>query len=132
MDIHRQAEDSGTPAPEATFTGEVTISGYFRRGAPSRLVGAAVAFAPGARTPWKTTTRGQTLVVTSGTGWAQVEGEAVAEIRVGDLVWCPPGPRHWEGAREDERMTYVAVQEGDVAFGDAVTDAEYSAGRTAP
>ncbi len=131
MQIHRHGSAT-TRAPESTFTGDVQIGGYFRRAAPSRLAGATVTFAPGSRTPWKVNPVGQTLVVTSGVGWAQAEGEPIVEIRVGDLVWCPPGQRHWEGATPDQAMTYVAVQEeggaGGVQFLARVTDEQYQAG----
>jgi quercetin dioxygenase-like cupin family protein len=130
MQILRHGTGSGTLAPESTFTGKVTISGYFQRPAPSQLVGAAASFPPGARTPWKTNPNGQTLIVTSGTGWAQCEGEDIVEVRTGDMIWCPPGVRHWEGATPDGPMTYLALHEGSVAFGEAVTDQEYLTGRT--
>lgn len=125
MQLYRNGTLPTNRPPEATFTGDVLISGYFQREAPSRLTGAAVTFGPGARTPWKVNPLGQTLIVTSGTGWAQSEGEAVAEIRAGDMVWFPPGQKHWEGATPDTTMTYVAVQEGGVEFGAKVTDEEY-------
>lgn len=131
MEIYRNGS-STTRAPESTFTGDVQIGGYFRRPSPSRLAGATATFAPGSRTPWKTNPAGQTLVVTSGVGWAQLQGEEVVEIRAGDLIWCPPGRRHWEGATPDQAMTYVAVQEegdgGGVQFLAAVTDEEYREG----
>ena len=134
MQIHRNGSPT-TRAPEATFTGDVQIGGYFRRPAPSRLVGAYVSFAPGSRTPWKVNPAGQTLVVTGGVGWAQIEDEEVVEIRAGDFIWCPPGQRHWEGATPDQAMTYVALQEegsgGGVQFLSTVTDAEYQQGRRA-
>ena len=132
MHVDRSGTLPTHKAPEANFTGEVYISGYFERAAPSRLAGATVTFAPGARTPWKVNPLGQTLIVTSGVGWAQGRGEAVVEIRAGDVVWCPPGQRHWEGATPDHAMTYVAVQEAAdgraVEFGAPVTDEEYQIG----
>ena len=122
----------GTKAPEKTFTGNVYISGYFRRPAPSRLVGATATFTPGSRTPWKVNPFGQTLIVTSGVGWAQSAGEEIVEIRVGDIIWCPPGQRHWEGATPDQAMSYVAIQEEEngraVEFIEKVTDGEYRKG----
>ena len=122
---------TSTP-PEAGFVGDVRISGYFQREAPSRLAGATVSFAPGARTPWKVNPSGQTIVVTQGVGWAQSEGGEVAEIHAGDVVWFAPGERHWEGATGDQAMTYVAMQEagagGTVLFGGAVTDEQYQSG----
>jgi len=128
MTIHRSGGGPTNRAPEATFTGDVQISGYFRREAPSRLAGAVATFAPGARTPWKVNPLGQTLVVTSGAGWAQVEGEDVIDVGPGDVIWCPPGQRHWEGATPDQAMSYVAVHEQSVEFGERVTDEEYRQG----
>ena len=132
MHVDRSGTLPTNKAPEANFTGDVSISGYFERAAPSRLAGATVTFAPGARTPWKVNPLGQTLIVTSGVGWAQGEGGAVVEIRAGDVVWCPPGQRHWDGATPDHAMSYVAVQEARdgraVEFGARVTDEEYRKG----
>ena len=128
MQIYRNGSSPINRAPEASFTGEVLIGGYFQRGAPSRLAGAAATFPPGARTPWKVNPLGQTLIVTSGVGWAQGEGEEIVEIRVGDIVWFPSGQRHWEGATPDHAMTYVAIHEGAVEFREKVTDEEYQEG----
>lgn len=65
-----------------------------------------------------------------GVGLVQTEGESVFEVRPGDVIWCAPGSRHWEGATPDEFMTYVALQEcASVDFGDAVDDHTYSAPR---
>ena len=131
MQIHRHGS-STTRAPESTFTGDVQIGGYFRRPAPSRLAGASVVFPPGSRTPWKVNPTGQTVVVTSGVGWAQVEGEGITEVRAGDVIWFSPGQRHWEGATPEESMSYVAVQEegsaGSVAFVGTVSDEQYRTG----
>ena len=113
MQIDRIATMSVLQAPEPASTGDVAIGGYLRRCPPSRLVSASVAFAPGARTPWKVNPMGQTLVVTDGVGWAQIEGEDVVEIRAGDIVWFPPGVRHWEGATPTRAMSYVALHETD-------------------
>lgn len=131
MQIHRHGAGPSSPLPESTFTGDVLISGYGQRGAPSRMTGAAASFGPGARTPWKVNPYGQTLVVTSGVGWAQCEGEEVVEVRAGDWLWCPPGQAHWEGGTPDHEMTYIALHEGYVTFRGPVTDAEYQQGSRA-
>ncbi len=132
MQINHHELTPTSKAPEATFSGDVQIGGCFRRAAPSRLAGASVTFAPGSRTPWKVNPIGQTLIVTSGRGWAQCEGGEIVEIRAGDVIWCPPGERHWEGATPDQAMTYIAVQEepdgGGVEFVDRVTDEDYAKG----
>jgi quercetin dioxygenase-like cupin family protein len=121
MQINRHNSTPTTPAPEPTFTGDVQLGDYFRRQAPSRLAGA--------RTPWKINPLGQTIIVTNGVGRAQAEGEEMVEIHTGDLLWFPPGQRHWEGASPDSAMTYVALQEeanGIVQFLAQVTDTEYT------
>jgi quercetin dioxygenase-like cupin family protein len=135
MQLYRNNSLPTNKAPEQTFTGDVYISGYFQRATPSRLAGASVTFTPGSRTPWKVNPLGQTVVVTRGVGWAQLEGEEIVEIRTGDFIWFPPGQRHWEGARPDQAMTYVAIQEEggrSVEFREKVTDEEYQKGPLAP
>ena len=132
MQIYRNGTLPTNKAPEKNFTGDVTISNYFEREAPSRLVSATVTFAPGARTPWKVNPLGQTLIVTSGVGWTQCEGEEIVEIRVGDIIWCPPERRHWDGATPGQGLTYIAIQEARdgraVEFGEKVMDEEYRKG----
>ncbi|MCB9546947.1 MAG: cupin domain-containing protein [Myxococcales bacterium] len=91
--------------------------------------GATVAFEPGARTAWHVHPAGQTLVVTAGSGWLQAEGEPRRDLRPGDVVWTPPGVRHWHGATAATAMTHIALQgalDGAVVDWQAqVTDAEY-------
>jgi quercetin dioxygenase-like cupin family protein len=128
MQLHRNGSEPPTTAPERGFTGGVAISGYFRRQAPSRLAGATVMFPPGARTPWKVNPAGQTVVITSGVGWAQSKGEDIVELHTGDLAWFPPGEQHWEGATPDHEMTYIALHETTVEFGEKVTDQQYRQG----
>jgi quercetin dioxygenase-like cupin family protein len=129
MRIYRNGNLSSKKTPENNFTGDVYISDYFECESPSRLIGATVTFAPGARTPWKVNPLGQTLIVTNGIGWAQVESEEVVEIRAGDIICCPPKQRHWDGATLDHSMTYIALHEAEngsaVEFGEKVTDEEY-------
>ena len=38
-------------------------------------------------------------------------GHAVEQIRPGDIVWFPPGEKHWHGAAPDTAMTHIAIQE---------------------
>ena len=78
---------------------------------PGRVAGASVAFEPAARTAWHTHPLGQTLIVTAGCGWAQRWGGPIEEIRPGDVVWFPPGEKHWHGATPTTAMTHVAIQE---------------------
>jgi quercetin dioxygenase-like cupin family protein len=96
---------------------------------PDRVGGGLVTFEPGARTAWHTHPLGQTLVVTTGLGWVQHEGGPIEEIRPGDVVWIPPGERHWHGASPTVAMSHIAIQEklnGEaVTWLEHVTDAQY-------
>ncbi len=132
MEITRNGTQPSMKGPEEWFTGNVRIDSAFQRSEPSRLTGAIVTFEPGARTAWHSHPLGQTLIVTSGAGWTQCEGEARVEIRAGDVIWCPPGHKHWHGATATTAMTHIAVQEAldgkNVIWMEKVTDEEYLAG----
>jgi quercetin dioxygenase-like cupin family protein len=60
---------------------------------------------------WHTHPLGETLIVTSGLGWAQGWGGPVEEIRPGEVVWFEPGEKHWHGATRTTAMTHIAIQE---------------------
>jgi len=111
MEIKRAEARKSGEGPTDWFTGKVRIDPLFEAPEPARVRVASVTFEPGARTAWHTHPLGQTLVVTSGLGWAQRWGEAVAEIRPGDVVWFPPGEKHWHGASPTSAMTHIAIQE---------------------
>jgi len=56
-------------------------------------------------------TGGQIVIVTSGTGWVQEEGGAKREIKPGDVIWTPPGVKHWHGATATTSMSHARRQE---------------------
>jgi quercetin dioxygenase-like cupin family protein len=111
MEIKRAGTEASTKGPADWFTGAVRIDPLFTAADPARVQGASVTFEPGARTAWHTHPLGQTLIVTAGRGWAQREGAPVEEIRPGDVVWIPPGEKHWHGATATTGMTHIAIQE---------------------
>jgi quercetin dioxygenase-like cupin family protein len=53
----------------------------------------------------------RSLIVTAGCGRAQRWGGPVEEIRPGDVIWFPPGEKHWHGATPTTAMTHIAIQE---------------------
>ena len=118
-----------TSGPEAYFTGSVRITTPVKTAAPARVSGATVAFEPGARTAWHTHPLGQSLIVTEGRGWVQQEGQPAQAIKTGDVVWIPPGVKHWHGATAATALTHVAIGEQldgkSVTWLEKVTDAEY-------
>ncbi len=129
MEIKRAGSRPSGKGPADYFTGAVRLDPLFQAAEPARVAGAHVTFEPGARTAWHTHPLGQTLIVTSGLGWAQREGGPVEEIRPGDVVWFPPGEKHWHGASASTAMTHIAVQEAlngkTVEWMEHVTDAQY-------
>ena len=129
MEIKKSGSRSSTKGPADWFTGNVRIDPLFEAPDPARVRCASVTFEPGARTAWHTHPLGQTLIVTSGPGWAQREGGSVEEIRPGDVVWFAPGEKHWHGATATTAMTHIAIQEAlngkAVEWMEKVRDAEY-------
>jgi quercetin dioxygenase-like cupin family protein len=100
-------------APASYFTGTVLQDPIIEAPAPARIAVNRVTFEPGARTAWHTHPLGQTLYVVFGTGRVQAEGGPIKEIRAGDVVWIPPGEKHWHGAGPTTMMSHIAMQEAE-------------------
>ena len=132
MEIRRAGSQPSGKGPAEWFTGTVRIDPLFGPPAPARAGGALVTFEPGARTAWHTHPLGQTLFVTSGCGWVQRAGGPVEVIRPGDVIWFPPGEKHWHGATATTAMSHIAVQEklngSPVDWLEQVSDDEYKKG----
>jgi len=111
MRIQLNGSVPSTKGPAEYFTGSVRVDPLLTARSPSRLAGATVTFEPGSRTAWHTHPLGQTLIVTAGCGWVQLEGGAIQEIRPGDVVSILPGERHWHGATATTGMTHLALHE---------------------
>jgi quercetin dioxygenase-like cupin family protein len=131
MDFHPAGSRPTRVAPPEYFTGNVMQDPIIATAAPARLVANSVSFQAGARTAWHTHPLGQTLYVIAGLGRIQAKGGPIREIRPGDVIWIPPGEKHWHGASPTNGMTHLAMQEaldGDaVTWMEKVTDEEYSA-----
>jgi quercetin dioxygenase-like cupin family protein len=129
MDIKRSGSQPSAKGPADWFTGTVRVDPLFSSPLPARVSAAYVTFELGARTAWHAHPLGQTLVVTAGCGRVQREGGEIEEIRPGDVIWFPPGERHWHGAAPTTAMTHIAVQEGldgkAVDWAEKVSDAQY-------
>jgi quercetin dioxygenase-like cupin family protein len=111
MQITKTGSQPSAKGPAEWFTGAVRIDAPFQREAPARVSGATVTFEPAARTAWHTHPLGQTLIVTAGAGRVQHWGGPVEEIRPGDVIWIPPGEKHWHGAAPTTAVTHIAVHE---------------------
>jgi quercetin dioxygenase-like cupin family protein len=132
MDIKRVGSQPSAKGSSEYFTGTVRIDALFQPNAPARAVGSSVTFEPGARTAWHTHPLGQTLIVTAGCGRAQRWEGPLEEIRPGDVIWFPPGEKHWHGAAPTTAVTHFAIQEQldgkTVDWMEKVSDDQYRAG----
>jgi len=131
MEINRSGSRPSGKGPAEYFTGSVRVDPLLQAPDPARVAGASVTFEPGARTAWHTHPLGQSLIVTAGCGWTQRQGGPREEIRPGDVVWIPPGEKHWHGATATTAMTHIAIQEmldgKAVDWMEKVTDQQYQA-----
>jgi len=128
LTVMRLADRSTIEGPAANFTGKAKIDRQVRP-EDSRPLGSMVSFEAGARTAWHTHPLGQTLIVTSGCGWIQVEGGKKEEIRAGDVIWTPPNAKHWHGAQPGSPLSHYSIVEplngSSAAWMEKVSDEQY-------
>ncbi|HDZ73067.1 MAG TPA: cupin domain-containing protein [Aurantimonas coralicida] len=130
MEIRQRGSVPTRRAPASYFTGTVWQDPIIEAPEPARLRAVVVLFEPGARTAWHTHPLGQTLYVTAGTGRFQTFGEPIQTIGAGDVIWIPPGEKHWHGAGPETMMTHIAMQEAKdgvaVDWLEHVSDEDYA------
>lgn len=117
------------PGPAANFTGAVIVEPLFAATEHTKASAGHVTFSPSARTAWHSHPAGQTLIITAGSGWVQTwEGER-RRVGPGDVIWTPPGVKHWHGATPSTTLSHIAVQESrdgrNVDWLEQVSDAQY-------
>ncbi len=129
LEVLRAGSRATITGAAENFAGHVVVTPLFKATEHTRAAGASVAFDPGAHSVWHTHPAGQSLIVTAGTGWVQEWGGKKAEIRAGDVVWTPPGVKHWHGATATDAMTHIAIQEqvagSVVTWMEPVTEQQY-------
>jgi quercetin dioxygenase-like cupin family protein len=129
MKIMKPETDPSVAGSAETFTGSVRSTPILTEGHLSTLVSGSVAFQPGARSAWHTHPKGQLLIVTKGSGLVQEWGMPIEKIRNGDVIWTPPGVKHWHGAASNTAMTHIAIVERldgkHVDWMEKVTDEDY-------
>ena len=109
MSIARAGSQASVKGPAQYFNGSARIDPLFPAHTPAGTSGAYVTFEPGARSAWHTHPAGQVLIVTAGVGRVQRWGGKVEEIRPGDVIWTPPGVKHWHGAAPTTAMTHISI-----------------------
>ena len=129
MDIQRAGSQPSGKGPVENFTGNVRFDPLHHSTPPARTACLRVTFEPSSRTAWHAHPLGQTLIVTEGCGRVQSWGGPIEEIRPGDVVWCPPGEKHWHGAAPATAMSHIAILEAldgkTVEWMEKVTDEQY-------
>jgi quercetin dioxygenase-like cupin family protein len=128
--ISRAGSQPSAKGPAEYFTGNVRVDPLFPANDTAHFSGAYVTFEPGARSAWHIHPAGQHLLVTAGVGrTGEWEGK-VEEIKAGDVIWCPPGVKHWHGASPTTAMTHIAltgtVNGKNVEWMEKVTDEQYN------
>ena len=130
MQVFPNGSRASGKGPEANFTGTVRVDPQFGAPDQSRVSAGHVTFEPGARSAWHTHPAGQILIVTSGTGWVQEWNGQKREIKPGDVIWTPPGVKHWHGATATNGLSHHAIQESvdgkNVDWMEKVSDEQYA------
>ena len=125
--VTKAGSNATVQANPKNFTGTAWATSLFSAHSPSKTYAAVVSFTPGARTNWHIPT-GQSLIVTEGFGYTQEWGREIVALYPGDVVWCPPGVKHWHGASSNTSMSHIAVSEVSdegVTWLETVTDRQY-------
>lgn len=129
MKILRSGTRPSRPAPASNFNGVVWQDPLFKAEEPGRVQANLVTFVPGARTNWHTHPLGQILYILSGSGRVQTWGREIELVNAGDVVWFPPGEKHWHGAGPETTMVHLSLTEFQDGKGadwmEGVTDVQY-------
>jgi quercetin dioxygenase-like cupin family protein len=128
--IKHSGTQASTTGATSHFDGRVRVDPLTPATADIQVASAYVTFEPGAHSVWHTHPTGQYLIVTAGAGLTQEWGKPVQALHPGDVVWCPPGVKHWHGAAPDAFMTHLAITGAaggnSVTWMERVTDAQYN------
>ena len=130
MAVSENGSRDGMIGASEYFAGTAYVEPLFAANEPFQSNGGAVTFLPGARSNWHTHPAGQVLIVTDGTGWVQEEGGEKIVIQPGDVIWTPPGVKHWHGATDTTSVKHIAIQQyqdgENVVWMEPVTDDQYA------
>jgi quercetin dioxygenase-like cupin family protein len=130
MTVTKVETAASVDGPAENFTGTVKVKRIVTAESPAHTSTSLVSFSKSARSAWHTHPLGQTLIVTKGIGKVQEWGGKVQTIKEGDVIWTPPGVKHWHGASPESEMSHYAIVEAkdgkQVEWLEKVTDEQYS------
>ena len=131
MDIHLAGSRPTRRAPKEYFTGTVwqdPIIAAAGAGAGCRQPGGVRARR--ANRLAYASARPDALCRSPASAGSRPRAARCAKSSPGDVVWIPPGEKHWHGASPTTGMVHVAMQESldgnHVTWMEHVTDAEYA------
>lgn len=113
--LRQAGSQAAVQGPSQVFTGTALIEPLFPVTEQINASAVYVTFEPGARTAWHSHPQGQHIVVTHGAGLTQQWGKPIQTLKPGDVVWCPPGVKHWHGASATTPLTHLVVTGQDDA-----------------
>ncbi len=111
MEIYLAGSRPTRRAPEENFTGTVWQDPIITAPAPARVVCSAASPLSRAHAPLAHTSVRADALRDFGRGPLQTKGEPVREIKAGDVIWIPPGEKHWHGGAPTTGMVHIAMQE---------------------
>lgn len=128
--IKKASDQKVIQGSDKNFTGSVAVKPLTDIKDGINATSAYVSFNASARSFWHTHPKGQYLVVTEGEGIVQEWGKPAEKIAVGDVIYCPPGVKHWHGANGKTAMTHLALTGTDenghnVDWLEPVSDEQY-------
>lgn len=128
--IKKASQQQVIEGPDQIFTGTVAIKPLTDVTEGINASSAYVSFNANARSFWHTHPKGQYLIVTEGKGLVQEWGKPAEKIAVGDVIYCPPGVKHWHGASGHSSMTHISIAGSDengknVDWLEPVSDEQY-------
>lgn len=129
MEVSPSSARSPAKGAATFFTGSVSVMPLYGANDATSSVGGLVAFEAGARSAWHTHPAGQVLIISEGRGWVQEEGQQKRQVKKGDVIWTPPGVKHWHGATSNDAMSHVSItnmKDGkNVDWMEKVSDEQY-------
>lgn len=114
------------PDVDHHFNGKSFLTGLVPSGDEIDVHVASVNFEPGAHNNWHIHHDGyQIILVTSGEGWGQIEGEPARSLKPGDVMVFHDGVKHWHGAKKDSWFTHLVIGKGSTEWLEPVNQADY-------
>ena len=112
MKVIKVSKVKKEPHSGKLFTGTVTMLPIVGKELSKNLVLTKVNFGPGVRNKFHSHSGEQILIVTKGKGIVATEKEKKTVV-VGDIIFIPPGEKHWHGAAGGSKFSHLYIMSPD-------------------